>query len=79
MQKSSKITNNTLLITKERTNIMVAVKRAYLSIEEIAKEYLPMSRKKIRELVTKNLSYRKIGGRIYVSREAIEEWLKENK
>ncbi|MBQ7118300.1 MAG: helix-turn-helix domain-containing protein [Clostridia bacterium] len=58
---------------------MVAVKRAYLSIEEIAKEYLPMSRKKIRELVTKNLSYRKIGGRIYVSRQAIEEWLKENK
>ena len=55
------------------------MKRAYLSIEEIAKEYLPMSRKKIRELVIKNLPYRKIGGRIYVSREAIEEWLKENK
>ena len=56
---------------------MVAVKRAYLSIEEIAKEYLPMSRKKIRELVIKNLSYRKIGGRIYVAREVIEEWLRE--
>lgn len=56
---------------------MATTKRAYLSIEEIAKEYLPMSRKKIRELVTKNLSYRKIGGRIYVAREAIEEWLRE--
>ena len=58
---------------------MVAVKRAYLSIEEIAKEYLPMSRKKIRELVIKNLPYRKIGGRIYVARDAIEEWLNKNK
>ena len=57
---------------------MVAVKRAYLSIEEIAKEYLPMSRKKIRELVIQNLPYRKIGGRIYVARDAIEEWLNEN-
>lgn len=58
---------------------MVTTKRVYLSVDDIAKEYLPMSKKKIRELVTKNLSYRKIGGRIYVSREAIEEWLKENK
>ena len=57
---------------------MAVIKRAYLSIEEIAKEYLPMSRKKIRELVIQNLPYRKIGGRIYVSREAIEEWLNEN-
>ena len=58
---------------------MAVIKRAYLSIEEIAKEYLPMSRKKIRELLIKNLSYRKIGGRIYVARDAIEEWLNENK
>lgn len=49
---------------------MAVIKRAYLSIEEIAKEYLPMSRKKIRELVIKNLPYRKIGGRIYVARDA---------
>ena len=39
---------------------MAVIKRAYLSIEEIAKEYLPMSRKKIRELVIKNLPYRKM-------------------
>ena len=58
---------------------MAVMKRAYLSIEEIAKEYLPMSRKKIRELVIKNLPYRKIGGRIYVARDAIEEWLNKNK
>jgi hypothetical protein len=58
---------------------MVAVKRAYLSIEEISREYLPMSKKKIRQIVTKNLPHRKIGGRIYVARDAIEEWLNENK
>ncbi len=58
---------------------MITTKRAYLSIDEISKEYLPMSKKKIREFVTENLPYRKIGGRIYVSRESIEEWLKENK
>ena len=57
---------------------MVAVKRAYLSIEEISREYLPMSKKKIRQIVTKNLPHRKIGGRIYVARDAIEEWLNEN-
>lgn len=79
IQKSIKTTNNTLLIAKERTNIMVATKRAYLSVEEISQEYLPMSKKKIREFVTKNLPYRKIGGRIYVPRQAIDDWLKENK
>ena len=57
---------------------MAVIKRAYLSIEEIAKEYLPMSKKKIRQIVTKNLPHRKIGGRIYVARDAIEEWLNEN-
>lgn len=58
---------------------MIAVKRAYMSIEDISKEYLPMSKKKIREFVTENLPYRKIGGRIYVARKAVEEWLSENK
>lgn len=57
---------------------MVATKRAYVSIEEISQEYLPMSKKKIREFVTENLPYKKIGGRIYVARKAIDDWMSKN-
>lgn len=57
---------------------MAVVKRAYLNIEDISREYLPMSRKKIRQIVTKNLPHRKIGGRIYVARDDIEKWLNDN-
>ena len=63
---------------KERNSIMAVMKRVYLSVEDIANEYLPMSKKKIREVVTKNLPHRKIGGRIYVARDAIEDWFNEN-
>ena len=50
--------------------------RKYLSIDDIQKEYLPISKKKIRALVKENLNVRIIGGRIYVSREELERHLK---
>ena len=57
---------------------MAVLKRAYLSIEDIARDYLPMSKKKIREFVANNLNCTKIGGRIYVSRKELETWLCSN-
>lgn len=56
---------------------MKSIKRAYLSINEIYNEYLPVSKKKLRVYV-KDLPYRKIGGRIYVEREAFENWLSQD-
>lgn len=57
---------------------MKELKRAYLSIDDLANDYLPMSKKKIREFVIKNLSHTKIGGRIYVARQEVEAWFKNN-
>ena len=50
--------------------------RKYLSIDDIHREYLPISKKKIRALVKQNLNYKTIGGRMYVSREDLERHLK---
>ena len=49
--------------------------RKYLSIDDIHREYLPISKKKIRALVKENMEYRQIGGRIYVSRAMLELYL----
>lgn len=49
--------------------------RTYLSINDIQKEYIPMSKKKIRQFVVKELPYKRIGGRIYVARDLLEYWL----
>jgi hypothetical protein len=46
-----------------------------LSIDDIQKEYLPISKKKIREFVKEHLSVKQIGGRIYVERAALEALL----
>lgn len=50
--------------------------RRYLSIDDIHKQYLPISKKKIRALVKQNLKYKTIGGRMYVNREDLEAHLK---
>ena len=50
--------------------------RKFLSIDDIQKEYLPISKKKIRALVKENIEYKQIGGRIYVNREELEKHLK---
>ena len=49
--------------------------RKYLSVSDIQAEYLPISKKKIRELVTQHLYVYKIGNRIYVERAALEDLL----
>lgn len=55
------------------------IERKYLSINDIQKEYLPISKKKIREFVKDHLSIRLIGNRIYVEREALETLLSNGK
>ena len=49
--------------------------RKFLSVDDIYREYLPLSKKKIRALVKENMEYRQIGGRIYVSRAMLELYL----
>ena len=53
----------------------VTVTRKYLSIVDIQKEYLPISKMKIREFVKKYLNIKVIGGRIYVERDLLESLL----
>lgn len=57
---------------------MAELKRAYMSVDDIEREFLPMSKKKIREFIVNNLRYTKIGGRIYVPRKELETWFNEN-
>lgn len=54
---------------------MMQVKRKYVSVDDIHKEYLPVGKKRIRKLVKKYLNVKMIGGRIYVEREALENLL----
>ena len=51
--------------------------RKYLSIDDIQKEYLPISKKKIRCFVKKYLPIKLIGGRIYVERQLLEQLLSD--
>lgn len=51
--------------------------RKYVSIDEIQKEYLPISKKKIRAVVKDRLLYTVIGKRMYVDRQALETMLAE--
>ena len=54
---------------------MMQAKRKYLNIDEIQKEYLPVSKKRIRCLVKKYLNSKVIGERIYTDREELERLL----
>lgn len=56
-----------------------STERKYLNISDIQMEYLPISKKKIREFVKEHLNVRLIGGRIYVERAALEELLSGGK
>lgn len=44
-------------------------------MEDIEKEYLPASKKKIRALAKKYLKVKIIGGRMYVDRDELEKLL----
>ena len=51
------------------------ITRKYLSIDDIQKEFLPVSKKKIRSFANKYLNAKMIGGRLYVERESLEKLL----
>ena len=51
------------------------VVRKYLSIDDIQKEYLPISKKRLRVLVKKYLETKIIGNRIFVERNELEQLL----
>ena len=55
--------------------VVKKAKRQYLTISEIQDEYLPISKKKIRILVKKDLPTRMLGNRIFVDRAKLEELL----
>ena len=50
--------------------------RKYVSIDDIQREYLPVS-KKIRALVKQYLPVKTIGGRMFVQRETLERLLSD--
>ena len=49
--------------------------RRYLSVSDVQVEYLPISKKKIREFLKEHLYVKKIGNHIYVERAALEDLL----
>ena len=49
--------------------------RKYLNIDDIQKEYLPMSKKKLRIFAKKYLDVKIIGNRMFVEREQLESIL----
>jgi hypothetical protein len=51
------------------------VTRKFLSIDDIQREYLPVSKKRIRMFVKKYLPVKVIGSRMFVERVALEELL----
>ena len=51
------------------------ISRKYLSINDVQREYLPVSKKKIRHFVKLYLNAKMIGGRLYVEREGLEKLL----
>lgn len=52
-------------------------KRMYMSIDDVQNEYLPISKKKIRQYI-KPLPHGKIGGRLFIRRDVLEAWLMRN-
>ena len=64
--------------TQRRSNdIEKTLKRKYLTITDIQKEYLNASKKKIRSFVKKYLPGKTIGGRMFVDRDALERLLSD--
>lgn len=60
-------------------NNQPATIRKYISIDDIQKEYLPLSKKRLRMMVKKNLAVKKIGNKLFVERTEFEDFLKSEK
>lgn len=54
---------------------MTTITRKYLTVDDIQKQYLPISKKRIRAFVKQYLNIRLIGGRIFVDRSQLEDLL----
>lgn len=54
---------------------MTEPQRKYLSVNDIQKEYLPVSKKRIRSFVQQYLPVKRIGGRLFIDRAALEQLL----
>ena len=54
---------------------MTEPQRKYLSVNDIQKEYLPVSKKRIRSFVQQYLPVKRIGGRLFIDRAALEHLL----
>lgn len=50
--------------------------KQWVSVSEIQKEYLPLSKKKIRELICKNLDVVRAGNKLIVERKQLEAFLR---
>lgn len=57
-------------------NNQITTIRKYIGIGDIQKEYLPMSKKRIRMMVKKHLAVKKIGNKLFVDRTEFEDFLK---
>lgn len=56
----------------------ITPERKYLTIDDIQKQYLPISKKRIRALAKLYLNPKVIGGRIFVERVQLENLLKSS-
>lgn len=52
--------------------------RKYISVNDIQKHYLPLSKKRIRLFIKKYLSAKIIGNRLFVERDALEAILNDS-
>ena len=50
--------------------------KQWVSVSGIQKEYLPLSKKKIREMICKNLDVVKAGNKMIVERKQLEAFLR---
>ena len=57
---------------------VVMATRKFLTINEIQKEYLPVSKKRIRAFVKQHLNVKVIGSRMFVERSQLENLLSSN-
>ena len=51
-------------------------KTKWIDVNGIQKEYLPISKKKIRKIITENLDVVRTSGKLLVERAQLEAWLR---
>lgn len=51
-------------------------KTQWIDVNEIQRVYLPISKKKIRKIITENLDVVRMSGKLLVERAQLEAWLR---